>query len=432
MYEFSDWLDTIKLEMPKSVRQINERIFKIFTKEVFIKSLIQGRDFRYLEAVDLDLYGVTHFPAFIQKEASNRKLLIVETKHIWFIVSPSETLGSNPFSLRRFLAEDITGGFAYFNGLALTKSLCDKPEVQEVMLKFVNRIFSLDRNISDELKKYAIHIRKMVKEQFTPILLDSKFTADGSSAEKTIARRIIKFEELLTSSVLRQLPTMISIAKNSEFDQEFLFHRLNGFFNELLILIKNFRMHPLARHAFVAQHLQLRVLALDVLIQKNRGAIFDPTISTEELREKLGEAMNDIRESYEEGLNNMAEIEELIANTKAYDDKKASGGFFAKLGFGKPKYTMEELREAKQELNEEFFVEIVRLAKKHKQAIVYVEYETDFEINEDYRHYAIANESYGLARLPYIIALPEDRETFSLEALKDDVYWEIFDQIYNV
>lgn len=64
-----------------------------------------------------------------------------------------------------------------------------------------------------------------------------------------------------------------------------------------------------------------------------------------------------------------------------------------------------------------------------------MEYETDFEINEDYRHYAIANESQSLARLPYIIALPEDKERFSLESLEsleDDVYWEIFNQIYNV
>ncbi len=418
--------------MPKNIRQINEYTFKIFIKEVFIKSLIQGRDFHFLEAVDLDLYGITHFPAFIQKQSADRKLLIVETKNIWFIISPPDTLGSNPFSLRRFLTEEETGGFSYFNALALPKPLCDNPKAQAVMLKLINRIFSLDRNISDELKKYAIHLKTVLKKQLTPILMDSTFAADGGSAEKIIARRIITFEELLTSSVLRQLPTMISIAKSSEFDQEFLFHCLNGFFNELLILIKNFRMHPLARHAFVAQHLQVRVLALDVLIQKNRKTIFDPTVKTEELREKLGEAMNDIRESYEEALSNMAEIEELIANTKAYDDKKVSGGFFAKLGFGKPKYTMEELKEAKKDLNEEFFVEIVRLAKKHKQAIVYVEYETDFEINEDYRHYAIANESQGLARLPYIIALPEDRERFSLEALKDDVYWEIFDQIYNV
>lgn len=142
--------------------------------------------------------------------------------------------------------------------------------------------------------------------------------------------------------------------------------------------------------------------------------------------------MIEVRNSYEEGMNNMAQLEKLIADVKTYDNKKSSGNFFAKLGFGKPKYTIEELKEAKKDLNETFFVDIIRHAKKYKQAMVYMEYETDFEINEDYRHYAIANESQSLARLPYIIALPEDRERFSLESLKDDVYWEIFDQIYNV
>lgn len=427
LYDFVSWLDTITLEMPPSIRQIDERIFKIFTKEVFIKSLIQ-----FFEAVDLDLYGITHFPEFIKQEAINRKLLLVETKDFWFIVSPSESLGSNTFSLRRFLNEDKQGGYTYFNGLALSKKMADNPQVQEIMLKFVNRIFSIDRNISDELKKFAIHIRRMIQLQFSPILLDNKFVADGSSAEKTIQKRVVKFEELLSTSVLQKLPTMINIAKHSEFDQEFLFHRLNGFFNELLILVKNFRTHPLARYAFAAQHLQVRVLALDVLIQKNRSNLFDPKLSNEAFKEKLSGAMNALRESYETGLENLAELDNLIATTKAYDDKKAAGGFLAKLGFGKPKYTMEELKEAKKDLNDEFFVDIVRIAKEHKQAVVYVEYETDFTINEDFRHYAIANESYGITRLPYIISLPEDRERFSLEDLQDDVYWEIFDQIYNV
>lgn len=337
-----------QFKMPKNIRQINEYTFKIFIKEFFIKSLIQGRDFHFLEAVDLDLYGITHFPAFIQKQSVERKLLIVETKNIWFIISPPDTLGSNPFSLRQFLTEEVTGRFSYFNALALPKLLCDNPKAQAVMPKFVNRIFSLDRNISDELKKYAIHLKTVLKKQLTPILMDSTFAADGGSAEKIIARRIITFEELLTSSVLRQLPTMISIAKSSEFDQEFLFHRLNIFFNELLTLIKNFRMHPLARHAFVAKHLQLRVLAFDVLFQKNRKVIFDPTINSQELKEKLSQAMIEVRNSYEEGMNNMAQLEKLIADVKTYDDKKSSGNFFAKLGFGKPKYTQIHHRRAKR------------------------------------------------------------------------------------
>lgn len=428
LYEFAHWLDGISLIMPESLRQISESIFKIFTKEVFIKSVIQGRDFRFFEAADLDLYDITNFPEFIKQEAINRKLLLVETKDIWFAVSPSETLGSNPFSLRRFLFEDNQGGYIYFNGLALTKKAMDNPEIQAVILKFTQRIFSLDRNISEEIKRFAIHIRQMIQSQFAPILLDSKFVSDGSDAEQTVQKRIIKFEELLSTSVLQKLPPMINIAKNSEFDQEFLFQKLNGFFSELLILVKNFRMHPIARYSFAAEHLQLRILAHDVLIQKNRSMLFDPKINSNEIKERLSGAMNAIRECYEEKMDSLADLEELIANTKAYDDKKASGGFFAKLGFGKPKYTLEELTEAKQNLDKEFFVDIVKIAKEHRQAIVYVEYETDFEINENFRHYAIANDTYGVTRLPYIISLPEDRELFSLEDLENNVYWGIFKQ----
>lgn len=43
------------------------------------------------------------------------------------------------------------------------------------MLKCINRIC----NIGDEIKKYAIHIHKMVKEQFAHMLLDNKFVATG-------------------------------------------------------------------------------------------------------------------------------------------------------------------------------------------------------------------------------------------------------------
>ena len=73
--------------------------------------------------------------------------------------------------------------------------------------------------------------------------------------------------------------------------------------------------------------------------KKNRKVIFDPTINSQELKEKLSQAMIEVRNSYEEGINDMAQLEKLIADVKTYDNKKSSGGFFAKLGFGKPKYT---------------------------------------------------------------------------------------------
>lgn len=50
--KFANWLDAIRLDMPKNVCQIDEYIFRILAKEAFVKSLIQGRDFRYLEVVE--------------------------------------------------------------------------------------------------------------------------------------------------------------------------------------------------------------------------------------------------------------------------------------------------------------------------------------------------------------------------------------------
>ena len=93
---------------------------------------------------------------------------------------------------------------------------------------------------------------------------------------------------------------------------------------------------------------------------------------------------------------------------------------------------MDDLRDYEKELNNEFFADIIRLAKDNKKAVVHLEYESDFMPNEDFRHYIIANEVKGIARLPYVITLPEDRGVFSLESIQDDVYWEIFTHVDNV
>ena len=79
LYELADWVRETTFEMPKTLRRLDEAVFKCYFIEVFIKQQIQGWGFKYLEAVDLDLYQITHFPKFIAQEAKNRKLLLVET-----------------------------------------------------------------------------------------------------------------------------------------------------------------------------------------------------------------------------------------------------------------------------------------------------------------------------------------------------------------
>lgn len=431
LYDCAKWLDNLTIIMPQTARKIDETTFKEFFLQVFLKSLIQGKNFQYYEAVDLDLFQITHFPDFLKDEAVSRKLLTVETQNYWFALAPAEKVEQNPFSLRRFLFEEKMGaGYVYLNGLGLPKSLATSPTVQRVYLNQIGRIFSLDKNISEELKKFALRLKHLTHGELADIL-QGDFSFDGSNAERAVAGRVVKFEEALTSKVLQLLPTMFAITGQSEFNQDFLLNALSRFFGELQGLIEKFKLHPLARHSFVASNLAIKLICFEVLIQKNRVWIFDGQ-SYQEKQEELGQAMQAFKNQYEESLAIQEELLALKSTLKTYEDKKANGGFLAKLGFGKPKYSKEILDEELRTLNEDFFISILKLTKEHKRAVVYLEYETEYSPNELYRHYAIANQKHGLSRLPTIINLIEDRERFSFESLKDEVYWEIFTQIDNI
>lgn len=435
LYEFAQNLDKIHITMPETLRRIDENVFKCYFKEVFIKNILQGWNFKYWEAVDLDLYNITHFPKFITQEAKNRKLLLVETKDYWFLVAPAEVAGGNPFSIRRFLYEETIANFAYLNNIVIPKSLENNAVTQKFILLLVDRIYSLDNNINEQIKKFVVLLKRCTHETLAPILKEP-FSAIGMNTERTIAKRTIKFEEALTSSVLQYLPTMFAMAKQSEMEREFLFGHLATFFSEILDLIENFRLHPLVKNSFVAQNLATKIVGFNIMLQKNKFWLCDQEAKREDQVKPFLEAMPSLRQSYEEHSESMNELEQLKGQIKSYEDKKDVGGFLQKLwvkmGFGKPKYTLEDLREYQKELNNDFFVDIIRLAKEHRKAVVHLEYESDYIPNEDFRHYIIANEEKGLARLPYVLSLPEDRELFSLENIKDDVYWQIFTHVYNV
>ncbi len=435
LYEFSQKLDEINIVLPNTLRRIDSNVFKCYFKEVFIKSILQGWSFRYWEAVDLELYNITHFPKFITKEAQDRKLLLVETQDYWFLVAPSGISGANPFSIRRFLYEETIAGFTYLNNIIIPKSLEDNIVTQTFILNLVGRIYSLDNNINEQLKKFVVLLKRYTKQVLSPILKEP-FSAIGLNTERTIEKRVIKFEEELTSSVLQKLPTMFAMAKHSESEREFLFMNLAVFFKEVLDLIENFRLQPLVKNSFVAQNLSTKIMGYSIMLQKNKFWLCDQEVKREDQIKPFLEAMPILRQVYEENCQTMEELQQLKSAVKIYEDKKSTGRFWqnmwTKMGFGKPKYTLEELQAYQKELNEEFFVDIVRIAKENRKAIVYLEYESDYMPNEDFRHYIIANESKGLARLPYVIALPEDRDLFSLENIKDDVYWQIFTHVDNV
>lgn len=431
LYDFANYLDTLRLEVPKNVRQLDENTLKTFLKQVFIKSQLQGYQFKYYEAPDLDLYGIHHFPAFIKQEAQNRKLLLIETKDCWFLLTPSENADGNAFSTYRFLYEEQVGGGLFLTGLALPKQEHYTEQAQKFFLARIQRLFSVDQNIDSELKKFVLTIKAVLSEQLEPLLLNNNFGVGGNS-EQLVARRTTRFEEILSQQVLQKLPAMFNFAGQSQHDKEFFLMHLSQFFDKLLHLIEKFRLHPFARKSFVAKNLSLKIVAMNALVQKNQSWLFYHEAHDAEAYHDFKKAMPTLKACYEEAINDSQELEELIAQSKKQLHRYQEGGFLAKLGFGKPKYTLDELGQAKQDLSENFFVDIMKIAKEFKRSVVFIEHETAFQAHDAYRHYAIAHERYHFTRLPYVIALPEDRSIFNLDSLHGDINWQIFARVDNV
>lgn len=419
LYDCILWLHTTPLTMPTTVRNINEAIFKEFVKYVYLKSLIQGKDFDHIEPTDLELNKVANFPDFLKDEVQSRRLLAVETPHCWFVLSPTEKPNQNPFSAKRFLHEEKMGdGYVYLNGLALPKSLVNDSTAQQVILNQVARIFGFDQNISEELQKYTLHLKQLTKTELVNTLNDS-------TSEQAIDRCVTKFEETLTMYALQSLPTMFGIAKQSEFNQFFLLQNLERFFADCIGLLERFSVRPLARQSLTIKTLLAKISCLDILIRKNRGWIFDNAITNNERQQELSLAMQSIKDKYEEVIVRQTELFEMREEL----DEQSGGGFLSKLGFGKPKYTQEMITDELLELNEKFFIGVLQATKEHRRAIVCVEQETDYELRGGYHHYAIAHPKSGFARLPHIINLAEDKRHFSLSTLTTEPSWKIFTQI---
>lgn len=431
LYQVASLLDYITINIPKTLRRIDEKVFKVYFKEIFINHAIRDYNFKYLEAVDLDLYQVHHFPSFIKQEVINRKLFLIETQSYWFLICPNETIDSNPFSIRRFLHEETLANYTYLNNVIVPKCYCDNEITQKFLLNLISRVYSLDNNISADLKKFSLLLKQYPRYKFAPIF-EQPLAAIGTNTERAIEKITIKFEEALSSSVLQYLPSLCISAQKSEKERDFLFNNLNIFFHELLRLIDIFRLKPLVRDSFVVKNLITKIMGYNILLQKNKLWLCEQELSSHERNQPFKNAMPVLRESYEEKMEVLEKINLLQKEFKHYYDKNTKKSFWQKLGFGKPKYTLEDLKESQQELNNEFFLDIVRLSKNNKKAVVYLEHESNYIPNEDFRHYIISNETRGLSRLPYVIALPEDRELFSLDAIKDDVYWKIFTHIDNV
>lgn len=146
----------------------------------------------------------------------------------------------------------------------------------------------------------------------------------------------------------------------------------------------------------------------------------------------MNKALLITKEKLSETEESLEELKTLRNDFINYNQMKESGSFWQKLKLGRaPDYSIEDLDETKLSVQEELFIAIVRLAKTEYNSMVYPEFECNEIINENYRHYAIADGKLGVSCLPRILRLNEDRSKFDIEPIKQATYQDIFKSNQN-
>lgn len=430
LYDLAAWLDTVELKVIPGLRKLDSLIVKSYLKEVFIKQKIQGEDFRYLDSTDLCFQEFTDVPSFIRNEGRSRKFFVVEGQEYWFIIGNADVSGKNPYSFRRFLHEETsesgTEQYTYLTHIVIKKDEMHDSVYLSHVAYAMSRFYTLDLGTPDTLLSFIKEINFLENKYLRP-LLKERLEQTGSSTEATVNKRMITYEKQVSILILQKLPR-IQATLHSKVDQGYLFYHLDKLIKYMIEGVQDFRLQPLVRDSHSSGILLIKLMALRKLLTKSYDFILSQDLSIEERSEAMCIPLLKVKEKIDEAKLSIRELDDLKEELDRYSEIKNKGGFWEKITVGrKPNYTLNDIKKEKLLLKKDVFMSIVRMAKTQDKGIIYVEFECDEMLNDNYRHYALADGQLGISRLPRILQLPENQKELNIEFISQLVNENVFE-----
>lgn len=428
LYDLAAWIDSVDLIVQPGIRQLNTDIVKTYFKEVFIKQRIQQRDFRAWDSTDIDFQQQENLPNIIKKEAKGKKFFVIESEKYWYLTGIADKPRQNPYSIKRFLHEETGSNeaFVYLTHIVIRKNLLEKKPYLDHINHCMSRLYTLDVGVSDTIIKFIEEIQYLYKTQIKT-LLKKELKKDGEDTEYYIHQRMSEYEQQITVLILNKLNNIIKNAISDDHDRDYLFYYLSKIFNKIVDSVQIFQLQPVATYSFNVEVMIARLISFRHFLEMIYDLLGDDNFDIKELAGVSENIITTIKEEFDEVENNLEQIERLGKKLETYYKIKNDGNIWQRIMVGlPPKYSFEDIENSRYEIKKEFFLSIVRLAKTQTDNIIYLEFDCNEALNEYYRHYAIANDKMIIARLPKILRLPEDKETFDVKKVNEAIHHNVF------
>lgn len=423
LYDTALIIRELNFSVSENHRHLNIEQVRTFIFEVFMKSEILGSWFAHILPSEYADQELTIFQDYFISEQQVRDFEIIKTFQYYFVLSSSYDSLISAYSIRRFLTEESFGkeDRFYISGLVLDPQQLNQPNYFENFKQLMTRIIGIQSQMNPHIVELVESLHEYNHQRLIPSLKEI-LNIQSFSIEHLVKEHLEILEKDLSLNILEPFLKGLKNSVQHTDELEFCYLNILRLINEFLHQLEILSQEPILQFNPHARLFKYRLIAYLKLLEQRRAQIFvlfhDEFHYQQHVRE-VSAPTQEVRELLNDAIEQTRQIQQHIRQLERETQNKQNASFIKRL-FKKPENHEFKINKLKQniiDVRDRCYLRIIALQKQTTQVSVYLEAKNLIPVDSKMRHYAFANGENGVTRLPLLLQLPEERNSFNMQSM---------------
>lgn len=424
LYDAALIIRDLDFTVSENHRHLDIEQVRTFIFEIFMKSEILGSWFAHILPSEYAEQELAIFQDYFIQQQRVRDFEIIKTFQYYFVLSSTYDSSVSAYSIRRFLTEENFGkeDRFYISGLVLDPQQLDQADYFANFKQLMNRIIGIQRKMNPHIVELIESLHEYNQQNLIPSLKEI-LNIQSFSIDHLVKEHLEILEKDLSLNILEPLLKGLKNSVQHTDELEYCYLNISRLINEFLHQLEILSQQPMLQFNQHARLFKYRLIAYLKLLEQRRAQIFvifhDEFQYQQQLR-AVSAPTQEIRELLNSAMEQTRQIQQHIRQLER-EMQNAENSSFLKRLFKKSENHELKINELKQnliEVRDRCYIRIIAIQKQASQESVYLEAKNLISvIDSKVRHYAFANGENGVTRLPLLLQLPEDRNSFNMQSI---------------
>ena len=424
LYDAALIIRDLDFTVSENHRHLDIEQVRTFIFEIFMKSEILGSWFAHILPSEYAEQELAIFQDYFIQQQRVRDFEIIKTFQYYFVLSSTYDSSISAYSIRRFLTEENFGkeNRFYISGLVLDPQQLDQADYFANFKQLMNRIIGIQRKMNPHIVELIESLHEYNQQNLIPSLKEI-LNIQSFSIDHLVKEHLEILEKDLSLNILEPFLKGLKNSVQHTDELEYCYLNILRLINEFLHQLEILSQQPMLQFNPHARLFKYRLIAYLKLLEQRRAQIFvifhDEFQYQQQLR-AVSAPTQEIRELLNSAMEQTRQIQQHIRQLER-EMQNAENSSFLKRLFKKSENHELKINELKQnliEVRDHCYLKIIAIQKQASQESVYLEAKNLISvIDSKVRHYAFANGENGVTRLPLLLQLPEDRNSFNMQSI---------------